>query len=76
MTTQHQLADAYYLAAKWHDKQAKHCRAIVLDEPRIGFDDRRRASVAEKHHAASAAGLRLAATNLVRSAIERPTTAP
>lgn len=68
MTTPRQLADAYYLAANWHDKQAASCSAIAKDEPRIGADIREKARVAAIHHGASAAGLRLAATNLLRSA--------
>ncbi|RWX22161.1 hypothetical protein EHH54_39400 [Rhizobium leguminosarum] len=61
-------ADAYYLAAKWHDKQAEMCRAIAADEPRIGAEIRAKAAEAATHHGASAAGLRLAATQLLRAA--------
>jgi hypothetical protein len=51
-------ADAYELAAQWHDKQGRLCQQIAADEPRIAEKDRERASVAARHHAASAAGLR------------------
>lgn len=66
MTSPSQLAASYREAAKWHDKNATDCEAISRDEPRIGPDIRQRASDAAKHHRASAAGLRLAATNLLR----------
>ncbi|MFC5584410.1 hypothetical protein ACFPOD_04750 [Nitratireductor kimnyeongensis] len=55
-------AEAYELAARWHDKQAQGCREIAADEPRISAEIRERAREAAKHHAASAAGLRLAST--------------
>lgn len=61
-------AEAYDIAAEWHDKQAASCDAIAKDEPRIGADIRERARQAATHHRASAAGLRLAATNLRRNA--------
>ena len=67
MTTPRQLADAYYLAAKWHDKQAAGCEAMAKDEPRLGADIRKRAAANAVHHGASAAGLRLAATQLLRA---------
>lgn len=67
MTTPHDLATAYYLAAQWHDKQAAACRDIANDEPRIAATIRDRAAQAAIHHGASAAGLRLAATQLVRA---------
>ena len=56
------LATAYELAAQWHDKHSRGAREIADDEPRIEADTRRRADEAAKHHAACAAGLRLAAT--------------
>jgi hypothetical protein len=62
-------ADAYELAAQWHDKRAWQCVAISQDEPRIGADARAKAADAAKHHAASAAGLRAAAYDLRRAAI-------
>lgn len=71
MTTPRQLADAYYLAATWHDKQKAGCEAMAKDEPRLSADIRRRAAANAVHHGASAAGLRLAATQLLRA----PTTA-
>ncbi|MFU0504091.1 hypothetical protein [Pseudaminobacter sp. NGMCC 1.201702] len=55
------LAKAYEIAAEWHDKTAAGCRAIADDEPRIGADIRAKAKEAAKHHAGSAAALRLAA---------------
>ena len=61
-------ADAYYLAAKWHDKQAAMCRAVAEDEPRIEAAIREKARAAATHHGASAAGLRLAATQILRTA--------
>lgn len=64
-------ADAYYLAAQWHDKQAAGCDEMAKDEPRLSSDIRTRAAENANHHRASAAGLRLAATTLLR-----PTAAP
>ncbi|WP_093001585.1 hypothetical protein [Rhizobium sp. NFR07] len=60
-------AEAYYIAAEWHDKQAAACGEIAKDEPRTGADIRAKAAVAATHHGASAAGLRLAATQLLRT---------
>lgn len=62
MTTPRERAAAYYLAAEWHDKQAAACRDIANDEPRLAKDIRDRAAQAAIHHGASAAGLRLAAS--------------
>lgn len=56
------IAAAYELAAEWHDKNGRGCVAIAKDEPRIAEDVRERARQAAAHHYASAAGLRLAAT--------------
>lgn len=67
MTTPRQLADAYYLAAQWHDKQAAGCEAMAKDEPRLSADIRKRAAANAVHHGASAAGLRLSATSLLRA---------
>jgi hypothetical protein len=64
----HVLAAAYDLAAEWHEKQAVSCDAVAWDEPRIDATTRARAAAAATHHRASAAGLRLAATNLRRAA--------
>ncbi len=64
-----QLATAYYLAAQWHDKQAAGCEAMARDEPRLGSDIRARAAENARHHRGSAAGLRLAATQIRRAAI-------
>ncbi len=60
-------AEAYYMAAEWHDKQQASCLDIANDEPRIGAATRERAKVAATHHGASSAGLRLAATQLMRA---------
>ncbi len=67
--TPHQLATAYNIAAGWHDKQAASCDEIANDEPRIAADIRNRAAQATAHHRASAAGLRLAASQSLRAAI-------
>lgn len=67
-TTPRGLATAYYLAAQWHDKQAAACRDMAKDEPRLAKDIRDRAAQAAIHHGASAAGLRLAASKIRRSA--------
>lgn len=61
------LATAYELAAQWHDKQAAACRDIAKDDPRIDAAARDRAAQAAIHHGASAAGLRLAASNIRRA---------
>ncbi len=61
------LAEAYQLAAEWHDSQAATCSEIAKDEPRLGADIRAKAEVAATHHGASAAGLRIAATQLLRT---------
>jgi hypothetical protein len=55
------LATAYELAAEWHDKNARGCREIADDYLRVGDDTANKAYAAAQHHAASAAGLRLAA---------------
>lgn len=74
MTDPRTKADAYYLAAEWHDKQAAGCDEMAKDEPRLDWHMRERAAANAIHHRASAAGLRLAATGLLRSAL--PTTTP
>jgi hypothetical protein len=63
------LPAAYELAAQWHDKNAKGCLVIANDDPRIEDHIRTRAREAAKHHAASAAGLRLAAIEARRKAL-------
>lgn len=60
----------YEIAAEWHDKQARMCKAIANDAPRIGQEVRERAKAAAIHHGASAAGLRLAATDERRNAMK------
>lgn len=59
------LAAAYELAAQWHDKHSRGAREIA-DDIRVGEYIQAKALVASQHHAASAAGLRLAATDLRR----------
>jgi len=60
-------ARGYELAAQWHDKQEKACREIANDI-RVGSHVNLKAAVAATHHGASAAGLRNAASALLRSA--------
>jgi hypothetical protein len=62
-------ADAYEIAADWHDKNARLFKEMSQDEPRTGADARAKAAEAAKHHAGSAAALRLAALNLRRAAL-------
>jgi hypothetical protein len=69
MTSPRTRADAYYLAAEWHDKQAVGCDEMAKDEPRLPADIRARAAENATHHRGSAAGLRLAATTLLRAAL-------
>jgi len=69
-----EVAEAYEIAAKWHDKCAVGCREISLDDPRIAVQMRNQAADAAKHHLASAAGLRLAAINIRRRDMESPKT--
>ena len=60
-------ARGYELAAQWHDKQEKACREIANDI-RVGSHVNLKAAVAATHHGASAAGLRNAASALIRPA--------
>lgn len=62
------IPEAYDVAAQWHDTRARQCDEIALDDPRISFDVRQRASDAAKHHRASAAGLRGTAVEMRRKA--------
>lgn len=62
------LATAYELAAQWHDKHSRGAREIAEDF-RVGKDIQEKALVASQHHAASAAGLRLAAIDIRRKAL-------
>ncbi|MEZ2132496.1 MULTISPECIES: hypothetical protein [unclassified Sinorhizobium] len=62
-------AEAYHIAAQWHDKQAAGCDDMAKDEPRLPADVRKRAAENAVHHRASAAGLRLSASALLRLAI-------
>lgn len=69
----HSVSSAYELAALWHDKNARGCQAIADDDPRIEDHIRSKAREAAKHHAASAAGLRLAAIEHRRRNLPTPT---
>ncbi|RJG46479.1 hypothetical protein [Mesorhizobium sp. DCY119] len=62
-------AEAYELAAQWHDKQSAMCKTVSRDEPRLGADIREKASYAASHHAASAAGLRHLAVTMRRESL-------
>ena len=62
-----ETARGYELAAQWHDKQEKACREIANDI-RVGSHVNLKAAVAAVHHGASAAGLRNAASALIRPA--------
>ena len=59
---------SYELAAQWHDKHSRGAREIAEDF-RVGKDVQEKALVASQHHAASAAGLRLAAIDIRRKAL-------
>lgn len=59
-------AEAYQLAAEWHEARAKPCEEMAKDAPRLSAEIRSRAAAAATHHRASAAGLRLAAADLLR----------
>lgn len=61
---------AYEITADWHDAQAFAFRTMSEDEPRIDKLMRERAADALKHHAGSAAALRIASANLRRAALE------
>lgn len=63
------LAEAYELAAQWHDKNARGCRDVADDYLRVGHDVAKKAKEVAVHHAGSAAGLRLAAIELRRKAL-------
>lgn len=60
----------YEIAAEWHDKQARMCEDVANDDPRIGPDVRQKAKAASTHHRASAAGLRMAASDAARNALK------
>lgn len=65
-TTPRELATAYELAAQWHDKQAAACEYRAKNS--FVHEIRTNAAQAAIHHGASAAGLRLAATQIRRAA--------
>jgi hypothetical protein len=67
-----QRADAYFIAAYWHDEQAAGCDAMAKDDPRLGAEIRKRAAANAVHHRACAAGLRLSATGLLRKDTMQP----
>lgn len=52
-------AEAFEAVAQWHDKNARMCLEASRDDPRMNEDDRRRAFDAHRHHAGSAAAIRL-----------------
>ena len=60
---------AFETVAQWHDKNARLCLEVSRDDPRLNADDRRRAFEAHRHHAASAAAIRLKFTDERRAAI-------
>lgn len=53
------VSRAFETVAQWHDKNARLCLDASKDDPRLNADDRRRAYEAHRHHAASAAAIRL-----------------
>lgn len=59
-------AQAYDIAADWHDRQARTFLSMAKDEPRIDGPTRTRAAEAARHHSGSASALRLASLNLRR----------
>lgn len=60
-------ARAYDFVADWHDRQAALFRAMSNDEPRTEAAGRKRAGEAAIHHAASAAALRIRASDTRRA---------
>lgn len=44
--------------AKWHDKQARMCREVASDDPRLSEETRKRAYIIASHHAANATYIR------------------
>jgi len=62
--------EAFEEVAQWHDKNARFCLEASKDDPRLNADDRRRAFEAHRHHAASAAAIRLKFINERRAALE------
>jgi len=60
---------AFETVAQWHDKNARLCLEASKDDPRMNADDRRRAFEAHRHHAASAAAIRLKMTDERRATI-------
>ena len=62
---------AFETVAQWHDKNARLCLEASKDDPRMNADDRRRAFEAHRHHAASAAAIRLKMTDERRAAIRK-----
>lgn len=61
---------AFEVVAQWHDKQARLCLDVSKDDPRLNAEDRRRAFDAHRHHAASAASIRLKFINERRAALK------
>lgn len=64
--TDRKLARSYEIAALWHDKQAALFKGMSQDV-RSGEDGRAKACQAMIHHAGSAAGLRIRASDIRRA---------
>ena len=62
--------DPFDIVADWHDKQAATFKAMSTDI-RAGELGRAKAAEASKHHAGSAAALRLSRMNRQRAAITK-----
>ncbi len=60
-------ADAFDIVAAWHEKNAAQFKQIANDDPRTGQLDRLKAAEAAKHHAGSAASLRIKANDIRRA---------
>ena len=63
------VSRAFETVAQWHDKNARLCLEASKDDPRLNADDRRRAYEAHRHHAASAAAIRLKLTDERRTVL-------
>jgi len=64
-----QQADAFEFVADWHDQQARQFTAMSKDDPRIDLPTRDLAKYAARHHAGSAASMRIKASSIRRSLI-------
>ena len=65
------VEEAFHQVAMWHAKNARLCLEASKDDPRLNAEDRRRAFEAHRHHAASAAAIRLKMTDERRAAIRK-----